>query len=95
MGEIRDDAVLHLEVDRDGRAAELGMRRRRGVRMLQPADARDISGKAKNFRIVDVVDHSFPICRRLATSRCRSRIFLSRYPRPYIMLVLRDRQGSW
>ena len=30
----------------------------------EPADAGDVAGKAQNFRIVDVVDHCFPLCRR-------------------------------
>ena len=30
----------------------------------QPAEPTDSAGEAEDFRIVDVVDHDFPICRR-------------------------------
>ena len=40
MGEVGHLAVRHLDVDRDGRAAELGMRGRGGVRVGQPPPAR-------------------------------------------------------
>ena len=64
MGEIGDHAVLHLEIDRHGRAAELGVRGRGGIGMLKPAYMCNISGETENFRIVDVIDHDFSNRRR-------------------------------
>ena len=77
MGEISDDAVIHLEVDGHCRAAQFGMGPCCRVRMIEPADARDVSGKTQNFRIVDIVDHIFPIRRRQANSDCRYGVFHS------------------
>src|SRR5690606_19187184 len=57
-----DDSVGHLQVDGHRGAAQPGMGGRRGVRLFEAADSLDISGKAKNFRVIDVVYHRIPLC---------------------------------
>ena len=57
MGEVGDGVAVHLEVDGDGRAAQLGMRGRRGVGLLEPAQPGDIAGQLQNSAVVDVVQH--------------------------------------
>ena len=57
MGEVRHDAVCKFQVDRHGRAAQLGMRRGAGIGSLQPPDPGDVSGQFQYPRVVDVVDH--------------------------------------
>ena len=49
MREIGDDAVPHLEVDGDGRAAELGMRRRRRVRHAPAGRCARYSRQSQEF----------------------------------------------
>ncbi len=58
VGEIADHAVLHLEVDLDGRAAQLGMGRCRGIRVGKPPQTRDIARQFDDFLVVDVVQHA-------------------------------------
>ena len=58
MGEIGDGVALHREVDRDGRAAQLGM----GGRAWRPGVASRPSrgmfaGELEDPLIVDLVDH--------------------------------------
>src|SRR5690606_7355124 len=60
MRKVRHDAIGHLQIDRHGGSAQLGMRGGRRVRRLQASDAGDVAGETKNFRVVDVVDHEFP-----------------------------------
>ena len=50
-----------LEVDRHGRAAELGMGRRAGVGVRQPAEARNVGGELEDAAVVDLVQH--PTCK--------------------------------
>ena len=64
MGEIRDGIAVHLDVDRHGRAAQLGVRGRGRVRVRQAADSRNVSGEFENFAVVDVVDHVARASRR-------------------------------
>src|SRR5690606_552116 len=77
MSEVGNYTVLHLQVYRDGGAAKLGMRLGSGVGLFEPADAGDVSGKTKNFRVVDIVYHDFPVHRRSASIVCRSAAFHS------------------
>src|SRR5665647_896377 len=57
MGEIGDHGTVHFEVDLDGRAAQLGMRRGAGVRCVQPSEPGDIAGQFDDPLVVDVVQH--------------------------------------
>ena len=57
MGEIGDRAAVHLEVDRDGRAAQLGMGGGAGVGGRKPAEAGNIARQFQDFRVVNVVEH--------------------------------------
>jgi hypothetical protein len=57
MGEVGHLAVFHLEIDGDGRAAELGMRGRGGVRVGKPAEAGNIARQLQDPTVVDVVQH--------------------------------------
>src|ERR1051326_6375215 len=58
VGEIGDDVALHLQVGGDGRAAQLGVRARGRVRLLQPPEARNRGRKLQNAAIVDLVEHA-------------------------------------
>ena len=49
--------AVHLEVDRDGRAAQLGVGGGAGVGVGQPADAGDIARQLEDPLVVDVVQH--------------------------------------
>src|SRR5579863_2063516 len=57
MGKIADEGTVHLEVDLDGRAAQLGMRGGGGVRGGEPAKPRYITGQFDDALVVDVVQH--------------------------------------
>ena len=57
MGEVGDDGAVHLEVDLDGRAAQLGMGRGAGVGGGQPSEPGDIAGQFDDALVVDVVQH--------------------------------------
>ena len=60
----------------------------------EPTDAGDVSGKTKNFRVVDVVNHDFPIRRRWRARIAVGTSFI-RSAKLYIMLTFRERQGNW
>ena len=49
--------IVHGQINRDGRAAQFGMRSCAGIRRSQPPDARDIARKFKNAPVVNVVQH--------------------------------------
>ncbi len=57
MGEVRDHRSVHLEVDLDGRAAQLGVRHGAGVGVGKPSEPRDIAGQFDDALVVDVVQH--------------------------------------
>ena len=57
MGKVGDDGPVHLEVDLDGGAAQLGMRRGAGVGVGKAADPGDIAGEFDDSLVVDVVQH--------------------------------------
>src|SRR4030081_813539 len=57
MGKVGDPVALHLEIDRDGRAAQPGVGGGGGVRVCQPAQPGDIPGQLQNAAIVDLVQH--------------------------------------
>ena len=57
MGEVGDLVAGHLEVDRHGRAAQLGMGGGAGVRRVQPAQPGDIAGQFEDSAVVDLVEH--------------------------------------
>ncbi len=69
MGEIGDGIAFHLEIDRDRRAAQLGVRGRGRIRLRQPADPGDIAGELENSAIVDVVEHG---CPAFPSAKCAS-----------------------
>src|SRR5450631_487813 len=61
MGEISDPVALHLEIDRDGRAAQLGVGGGAGVRIGQPTQPGNIPGQLQNPAIVDLVQHGLKV----------------------------------
>ena len=77
MGEIRDRVAVHLEVDRDRRAAQFRVRGRRGVRPFQPADPRNSSGQFQDPAIIDVIQHTVGPYNRRVTEEpidCRTAV---------------------
>ena len=57
MGEVGDLIAVHLEVDRDGRAAQLGMGGGGGVGVGEPPEPGNVPGQLENSAVVDVVEH--------------------------------------
>ena len=57
MGEIGHLVAVHLQIDGDGRAAEPRKGGRRGVRIGEPSDPRDVAGQFNDAAIIDVVEH--------------------------------------
>ena len=55
MGEIGDGIAIHLQVDGDGRAAELRMGGGAGVGRVEAADAGDVAGEFEDTGVVDVI----------------------------------------
>ena len=61
MGEVGDDRAVHLEVDLDGRTAQLGMRRGAGVGRGEPSEPGDIAGQFDDALVVNVVQHKIEV----------------------------------
>jgi len=59
VGKVRDRVAVHLEVDRDGRSAELGMGRGAGVGTFKPAQPGNTPRQFQNPAVVDLVQHGF------------------------------------
>src|SRR5258707_12005638 len=57
MGEIRHRLSVHLEIDGNGRAAQLGMRGGGCVRVRQAPDSRNVSSQFQNSAIIYLVEH--------------------------------------
>ena len=57
MGEVGDDGAVHLEVDLDGRSAQLGMGGCAGVGGGKPAQSRNIPRQLDDPLVVNVVQH--------------------------------------
>src|SRR5438874_5401685 len=57
MGEVGDLVALHLEVDPDGRAAQLGVGGRGGIGIRQPPEPRNIPSQFDDPLVIDVVQH--------------------------------------
>src|SRR5690349_16590081 len=57
MGEVGDGISGHLEIDLDGRAAQLGVSGGGGIGVRQPSEARNIPGEFDDPLVVDVVQH--------------------------------------
>ena len=77
VGEVRDRVAVHLEVDRDRRAAQFRVRGRRGVRLFQPADPRNCSGQFQDPAIIDVIQHAIGPYNRRVTEEpidCRTAV---------------------
>ena len=62
-----DPVAVELEVDGDGRAAQLGMGGRRGVGVGQPLGARDVGGKLQDALVVDLAQLRHAICAKPRT----------------------------
>jgi hypothetical protein len=58
VGKVGDLVASHLQIDGDGRAAELGMRGGAGVRLCETAKPRNIAGQFDDSAVVDVVEHA-------------------------------------
>src|SRR5436309_6150672 len=63
MGKVGHDIALHFEVGGDRRAAQLGVRPRGRVRMVESAQARNRGGELENPAVIDLVQHAS--CRNL------------------------------
>src|SRR5690606_3977024 len=61
MCKIDNRVIFDLEIDQNGRTAKFGMCLRRSIGCFQPPDPLNISGKTKNFRVVDVVQHRISV----------------------------------
>ena len=61
MGEVGDHGPVHLEVDLDGRAAQLGMGGGAGVGVGEAAEPGDIAGQFDDPLVVDVVQHEIEV----------------------------------
>src|SRR5690606_28481340 len=59
MGEVDDDLPLHPDVHGYSGATKFGVRRGCRIRSFEAANAADIPCKAKDFRVIDFVDHGF------------------------------------
>ena len=57
MGEIADHRAVHLEVDGDGRSAQLGMGGGAGVGLIESSQARDIARQIEDSLVINLVDH--------------------------------------
>src|SRR5256885_1894442 len=55
MGKVGDGVAVHLQVDGDGRAAQLGMGGGGGVGLLEPAQPGDVAGQLQDPGVVAVV----------------------------------------
>src|ERR1700748_3545615 len=64
MGKVGDDGAIHLEVDLDGRPAQLGMRGGTGIRCVKPSQPGDVAGQFDDALVVDVVQHGINGLRR-------------------------------
>src|SRR5262249_13678841 len=58
MGEVGDGVALHLQVDRNRRAAKFGMGSRSRVRVVDPAQSWNIPGQFEDAAVVDLVQHA-------------------------------------
>ena len=63
MGKVGDDRAVHLEVDLDGRTAQLGMRGGAGVGRGEPSEPGYIAGQFDDALVVDVVQHKIEVSR--------------------------------
>src|ERR1700687_1818455 len=59
MGEVGDPVAIHLEVDREVRAAQLGMGGSAGIGVGKPSQPGNIPGQLQNSAVVDLVQHGF------------------------------------
>jgi hypothetical protein len=57
MGEIGDERPIHFQIDRDGRAAQLGMGGRRGVGRGEASEPGNIARQVQDSAVVNVVKH--------------------------------------
>ena len=89
MGEVGDHGAVHLEVDLDGRAAQLGMRGGAGVGCGEPSQPGDIAGQFDDALVVDVVQH------KVEVSGLPAAIALGeRGLRPYIWAAMAEIQSG-
>ena len=57
MREIDHAPAFHHEIDDDGRAAETGVRLRRGVGSGETPEPGNVRGKLQHTPVVDIVNH--------------------------------------
>src|SRR5258708_39553750 len=61
MGKIGNHRPVHLEVDLDGRTAQLGMRRGAGVGGGEASEPGYVAGQFDDALVVDVVQHKIEV----------------------------------
>src|SRR5882757_2962683 len=68
MGKVGNHRPVHLEVDLDGRTAQLGMRRGAGVGGGEASEPGYVAGQLDDALVVDVVQHRIEVSGSLARS---------------------------
>ena len=89
MGKVGDDGAIHLEVDLDGRPAQLGMRGGTGIRCVKPSQPGDVAGQFDDALVVDVVEHRINGLRRAGAGALGERAL-----GPYIWVAVVEKKSG-